>query len=240
PRLMARGRHAAGGMQQPVVTAEEVTAGDVEVRAINEPAILPDQALALLAVAGGKIVPGDARRFVVQRMQVVEEEEGPEDPRALDDGDALADAGPRAMLRERADELDGIRRHHHRHEVEPERNAADDLQPEDDGDAPEEMLGPDGPDSGLAAPDIAKIPAQVHGDAQPGPDDEAPGQGLLQAQGGAHEGAQSPPALLRPVPRLRIVDGIGQPRIVMMLVMQVAITLIGNPQLERNDREQPV
>src|SRR5437660_12723748 len=66
-------RHPARGMLRLIVRAKEVAAGDVEVGAIDESAVLDDQSRALGAVVAGQPIPGDRRRLVVQSMEIVEE-----------------------------------------------------------------------------------------------------------------------------------------------------------------------
>src|SRR6185437_13846502 len=75
PASRARYRHAPGGMLQHMVAAKEVPPRHMKVRPVDEPTVLGDEPRALLAVASRKIVPGDARRLVVQGVQIVEEKQ---------------------------------------------------------------------------------------------------------------------------------------------------------------------
>ena len=57
---------------------EQVPARHVEIAVINEPAILPEEFVAVGAVSPVVLVPGHRRLVVVHRMEVVEEEQGSE------------------------------------------------------------------------------------------------------------------------------------------------------------------
>ena len=72
---------------------EQVPARHVEITLINEPAILPEEFVAVGAVSPVVLVPGHRRLVVVHRMEVVEEEQGSENPGTLDDRRPLAAPG---------------------------------------------------------------------------------------------------------------------------------------------------
>src|SRR5205823_11580959 len=63
---------SAGRVLGLVVRAKEVAAGDVEVGAIDESAVLDDKSRALGPVAAGQLIPGDRRHFVVQSVEIIE------------------------------------------------------------------------------------------------------------------------------------------------------------------------
>ena len=140
-RLLAR--HPAGRVQQLVVRPEQEAPRDVEVAAVDQAAVLGEQPRARQAIARRVLVPGDGRRLVVQRVQVVEEKHRTQDPRALDDRDALARRSGVHDARRRSGSADAVRRDRHREQVDPQRHAAHELHPHDHRDAPQQVLDPE-------------------------------------------------------------------------------------------------
>ena len=146
-------RNPARRMGRRVMRPEQVPARHVEIAVIDEPTVLPEELVAAGAVSPVVLVPGHRRLVVVHRMEVVEEEQGSENPGTLDDRRPLASAGPRPMFAERADQEHGDPRDDHREAIDPNGHPADEGDPEHDGNTPNEMLQPDSAQAPLIARD---------------------------------------------------------------------------------------
>ena len=177
---------------------------------------------------------------MVQRVQIVEEEERAQDPRALDDCDPRPRLGSRAMLGKRADQLDGVRGDHHRHEVEPQRHAADHLHPENHRHAPQQVLEPAGPQALLVADCGAPFGVEKPSDGPEWADYDPPGQRLLNLQQRTGNRAEPCPLLRCPIIGFRVVERVGESLVDVVQVMTVPIALVRQPQGQRHQGEQPV
>src|SRR5262249_19551541 len=72
-------------MNWAVVRPQEIAPRDVEIAVINEAAVALDQRRPIEAVEFGNLVPGQAVAQVMRRMQVVEQEQRPQNPGVFDD-----------------------------------------------------------------------------------------------------------------------------------------------------------
>ena len=140
PRLIAS--NAAGRVLQGIVRPKQEAARHVKVRHVDQSAVLCDQPLANPPIARRVAIPGNARRFVMERVQVVEQEQRTQHPGTLDDRDALAHAGARAMFGEGANQHDRVGGQDHRQQIDPQRHAAHELQPQHHRHAPQQVLDP--------------------------------------------------------------------------------------------------
>src|SRR5205085_321415 len=188
------------------------------------------EAIAIEAVAGGVLVPRDRRRFVVQRVQIVEQIKRTEDPGALDDGDARTHLRPCAVLGERANQCQAGCGDRHGQDVDPERHAADDLHPDDDRDAPQQVLEPHRPHPVCVADQCARFGIEKAADGPEGAERDPPGESLLNVHDHARDAVEASPVLRCPVVGLRVVERIGDSLIDVVRPVVLPVTLEWQPQ----------
>ena len=177
---------------------------------------------------------------MVQSVEIIEEIERTQDPRALDDGDALAHFGARPMLGKGADQREAGSGNRHGEEVERDGHPTDHLHPEDHRDAPREMLEPGGPDTFVVPEDDAPFLMPEPADGPEGADRDAAGQRLLKAHGEAGEGREPRPVLGCEVIGFRVVERIGEPLVVVVDEVTHPVALVRQVEREGHDGEQAV
>ena len=167
---------------------------------------------------------------MVQRVQIVEQVKRTEDPGALDDGDPRAHLRPCAMLGERANQCQAGSGDRHGQDVDRERHAADDLHPDDDRDAPQQVLEPHRPHPVGVAVQCARFGSEKAADGPEGADRDPPGEGLLQLHDHARHGFEACPVLRCPVVGLRVIERIGDALIDVVRPVTLPVTLEWQPQ----------
>ena len=89
-------------MNRAVVRFKEIAPRDIEIGIVDQSAVHRDQRLAVQPVEGRELIPRQAAAQVMGDMQIVEEEERPEDAGVLDDRGASFGAQARPGARRRS------------------------------------------------------------------------------------------------------------------------------------------
>ena len=110
------------------------------------------------------------------------------------------------MLGEGADQQDRRAGDHDSHHVKPERHAAHQRDPQQDGDAEQQVLGPDAPRVPQAGHDMLGLLAEEPRHAPERADQDPPQQGRLDLHEASADGPDAAPVLLGPVVGFRVVQ----------------------------------
>jgi len=220
-------------MNRAVVRPQQVTPCDLEIAAINEAAVALDQRGPIEAVEFWKLVPGQSVAQVMRRMEVVEQEQRPQNLGVFDDRRPTLRLGHGAMFGERAHHGEARPRIDEAGDVEPKGHPCDDDDPDQDRRALQEVAAEPHSCAGLVAPSVLREIADEAADQKGGAESDAPEERRLGVPDRAPHRPQAAQSARRPVVAFGVLERIGEILVPVMRQMGRAVDRIGEPERQR-------
>ena len=142
--------------ESAVVRPQEIAPRDIEIAVIDEAAVALDQRRPIEPIEFWQLIPRQPVAQVMRRMEIVEQEQRPENPCVLDDRRAPLGLGHGAMFGERTHHGEARAGIDEAGDVNPKRHPADPDQPDQHRRAQDEVARESAARAALVAPRVAR------------------------------------------------------------------------------------